>query len=602
MLRRSDTSNINIRGIRSIIKPENIQIPPTNMGLGCQGAPAWVDSFIKALMRSKELNFAKAILNFNNISKIVNDVCTSLEDITYNAKYYFLENDHIITDFIKSCDNLCSTIHKYSDSILKDSEDDIVGEDILERHYVTILYRYEKDFKILYSRAKALIDDREKFEKPVHTKSEWIDKIKTILGGSAVLTLTKLWELKIYIYITGVLLYNISIYVFPTPVTTMLNQCIRLFGVICYAVSTDAILFYSTVQVINNIIMKLSTLLFGILGPFLIKIIDSNIVQNVNAFFSYIFTFYCFGWMSKIAVGVCKTLTILKPLWEASKDTGNSTATYIIEASKQLGSDTHEFALNAGTYIISLVVQSAPAIIEGLIMFFSNYAMSTTSSIYNYLSSGFKGSIDGLIRKVLNMWKASSKEISLYGNENKQIQIDSVDEPLMIIDKKNQLIATKIIELFLENNDLRSAEETDNPSKFVETNNPLFKMAISNDSDKEGYFLDRQQLHRNLQNIAPFKVSEIIEEGLNATQATIMSKFTEFFHDAVASGGLTDIVAAMTYSSSIKNPNVPSIILLQLLGAEKIYTYMVQHRATYTQKVILSIILICTILLSITFS
>jgi hypothetical protein len=348
--------------------------------------------------------------------------------------------------------------------------------------------------------------------------------------------------------------------------------------------------------------MKLSTLLFGILGPFLVKIIDSKIVENVNAFFSYIFTFYCFGWMSKIAVGICKTLTILKPLWEASKDTGNVTATYIIEASKQLGSDTHEFALNAGTYVISLIVQSAPAIIEGLIMFFSNYAMSTTSSIYNYLSTGFRGSLDGLIKKVLNMWKASSKDVSLYGNENKEIQIDSVDEPLMVVNKKSQLIATKIIELFLENNELRSAEETDNPSKFVETNYPLFKMAITNDSEREGYFLDRQQLHRNLQNIAPFKVSEIIEQGLNATQTTIMAKFTEFFKNAVSSGGLTDIVAAMTYSSSLKNPNIPSVIILQLLGAEKIYTYMVQHKANYTQKIILSIILICSVLMTITFS
>jgi hypothetical protein len=569
-----------------------------DLKLGCGGMDdMWINIFITGLKDVNKTNPKLSEKLFTEIAKIVNDISHKFQEITYDAGYYFLEDNDHVKGFIESANSLCNKIQEYCKSLGKKTK-----EDESERRRTSILFTYHQEFEEKYTKAKTVIDSLKQFIKEQKDeKTLESSKIVSMLSGSAVTALTKIWEVKIYIYIVGVLLYNIYVYVFPLPISSMLNEVIKIFGVICYSIGTDAVLFDKAIQFINIIVMKLGTFVFMFFAPFLNRIIDSKIVRTVNCIMSYIFTCYCFGWLSKILIGICKTVTILLPTLKATVQTGGSIAEFIVNNAIELGTTSQQQLYNIATYAISSLSQVAPIILEGLIVFFSNYAAATTSSIYSYLSSGFKGgkdSLDKLINQVLNMWKSPSKELVTSDDSNGQL-IDFKEGPFMIIDKKNQIVAAKIIELFLNNkkalDDTREAEDAEH-GVFVDTKNPIFHLALTNTT--EGYTLDVEQLHRNLQRvIPPINVKEVIEKGFSETKQETEKNFEIFFNEALTQSGLTELVSAMTYSLTSENQNIPSLILLHLFTADKIVNYITLEPVGF-QKVILSILLICTLLVS----
>ena len=572
-----------------------------DLKLGCGGMDdTWINIFITGLKDVNKTNPNLSKKLFTKIAQVVNDISHKFQEITYDSEYYFLEEQGDVKEFIDSANSLCDNIQKYCNSLGQETK-----EDESERRRTSILFRYHKEFEEKYTRAKTVIDSLKHFTKEQKgEKTLESSKIVSMFSGEAVKALTKIWEVKIYIYIVGVLLYNIYVYVFPLTISSMLNEVIKIFGVICYSIGTDAVLFDKAIEFVNIILMKLGTFIFMFFSPFLNRIIDSKIVRAVNCIMSYIFTYYCFGWLSKILIGVCKTLTILLPTGTATVQTGGSIAEFIVNKAIELGTTSQEQLYNIATYAISSLSQVAPIILEGLIVFFSNYAVATTSSIYSYLSSGFKGGKDTLkelINQVLDMWKSPSKEL-VPGDDSKGQLIDFKEGPFMIIDKKNQIVAAKIIELFLKaKNDLepehtREAEDAEH-GVFIDTKNPIFHLALTNTT--EGYTLDLNQLHQNLQRVVPpINVKEVIEKGFSETKQETEKNFEIFFNKALTESGLTELVSAMTYSLTSENQNIPSLILLHLFTADKIVKYITNEPLGF-KKVILSILLICTLLVTV---
>jgi hypothetical protein len=97
------------------------------------------------------------------------------------------------------------------------------------------------------------------------------------------------------------------------------------------------------------------------------------------------------------------------------------------------------------------------------------------------------------------------------GDDSKGQLTHLTEGPFMIIDKKNQKVAAQIIELFLNNKKvLDDISEDTGDEVFVSTTNPIFDLALTNTT--EGYTLDLNQLHQNLQRVVPpINVKEIIE-------------------------------------------------------------------------------------------
>ena len=594
-------------------------------GFGCKGKDsAWITSFVKALLKADNIYKEKALENFKKLGNIINNVTHKLQEVTEDAKYYFLEDIQQVQDFLKCCESLCETINTYSKSVVSDKE--TKDKDDLDRHFETILFFYNKNFEEKYNAVKTLITERENFTvskgdtynfpeedgkiSKEHKDEEGFKKIfENILQGRTVQALAKLWELKIYIYIVGVLFYNISIYMFPFSISSMLNQLIRLFGIICFSVAKDPVLFQNSIQIINVLIMKLGSFMFVCITPILNKIIDSKLVRLVNMFMSYVFTTYCFGWLSKILVAICNTITILVPFTGASVESGSQLLEYVKQGIVDTGRSTQEIALNLGTYAILFFTQMSPAILEGFLVFFSNYAATTASSIYKYISStigaGSK-SVSELIKTILNTWKSPGKQLVNTGIGDITTITPEIYKPIMIIDSDNQKVAVELINFLLQKENSALQNEFKEPGNdvanelIIDTDNSLFKYAIST-NDKGQYFIDPNMVHQNLGAIINVNLASILEKGIDEGVENATRTFEDNLKQAISVAGLTYIDTAMKSYLTSDTSNIPGMTLVTLFSVDRIYSY-IKENTRLAHKTILCILVICVLLQSVTLS
>lgn len=595
-------------------------------GFGCKGKDsAWITSFVTALLKADQVNKEKAQENFKELGNIINNVTHKLQEVTEDAKYYFLEDTPEVQDFLKYCDSLCETINTYSNAVVAPNTEVKNGDD-LDRHFTTIFF-YNEKFEKKYKEVKSLITSRKNFtlstggtynfpkEDGKISKEgkdeEGFKKIfENILQGNTVQALAKLWELKIYIYIVGVLFYNIRIYMFPFSISSMLDQLIRLFGIICFSVAKDPVLFQNSIQIINVLIMKLGSFMFVCITPILNKIIDSKLVRLVNMFMSYVFTTYCFGWLSKILVAICNTITILVPFTGASFQSGTEVLQYVKEGIVSTGRSTQEIALNLGTYAILFFTQMSPAILEGFLVFFSNYAATTASSIYKYISSTIgagRTNVSELIKKILDTWKSPGKQ--LVNTESGDIITTTPEmyKPIMIIDSDNQKVAVELINFLLkkENSALQNEDEKEPGNDLgneliIDTDNRLLKYAIST-NDKGQYFIDPIMVHQNLGAIINIDLASILEKGIDKSVDNATKTFEDNFKQALSVAGLTSLNTAMNSYLTSDTSNILGMTLLTLFSVDKIYSY-IKENTGLAHKTILCILVICVLLQSVTLS
>jgi hypothetical protein len=595
-------------------------------GFGCKGKDsAWITSFVQALLKADGISKEKARENFRQLGIIINNVTHKLQEVTEDAKYYFLEDTSEVKDFLKICDSLCETINTYSNAVVTDSKD----ESSLDRHFMSILFYNNKQFEESYNKVTKFITERKEFkvselgnEYNFPEKGQIVEKkssdeqgfkkiFENILQGKTVQVLAKLWELKIYIYIVGVLFYNIRIYMLPFTISSMLDQLIRLFGIICFSVAKDPVLFQNSIQIINVLIMKLGSFMFICITPILNKIIDSKLVRFINMFMSYLFTTYCFGWLSKILVAICNTITILVPFTGASVESGSQLLEYVKQGIISTGRSTQEIALNLGTYAILFFTQMSPAILEGFLLFFSNYAATTASSVYKYISSTIGAgttSVSELIKTILNTWKSPGKQlVDIKPGEDIIITTEEMYKPIMIIDSHNQKVAVELINHLLKKqtisgvqNEFKEHENDVTNELILDTDNKLFKYAITT-NDQGQYFIDPNMVHQNLGAIINIDLATILEKGIDEGVENATRTFKDNFEQALNVAGLTSLNTAMTSYLTSDTSNIPGMTLLTLFTVDRIYGY-IKEETGLAHKTILCILVICVLLQSVTLS
>jgi hypothetical protein len=595
-----------------------------NKGFGCKGKnSAWITSFVQALLKADGISKEKALKNFKQLGFIINNVTHKLQEVTEDAKYYFLEDTIQVKDFLKICDSLCETINKYSNAVV--TYQDSTDEKALDRHFESILFVYNKTFEKKYESVKSFITERKEFKvselgnfpekgqivEKKSTDEQGFKKIfENILQGPTVKVLAKLWELKIYIYIVGVLFYNIRIYMLPLTISSMLDQLIRLFGIICFSVAKDPVLFQNTIKIINVLIMKLGSFMFVCITPILNKIIDSKLVRFINMLMSYIFTTYCFGWLSKILVAICNTITILAPFTGASVQSGTQVLEYVKQGIISTGVSVQEIGLNLGTYAILLFTQMSPAILEGFLLFFSNYAATTASSVYKYISNTIGAgttSVSELIKKILNTWKSPGKQLVDINPGEDIITTEEMYKPIMIIDSHNQKVAVELINHLLNKqtisdvqNEFKEHENDVTNELILDTDNKLFKYAITT-NDQGQYFIDPNMVHQNLGAIININLATILEKGIDEGVENATRTFKDNFKKALGVAGLTSLDMAMKSYLTSDTSNIPGMTLLTLFSVQEIYSY-IKEQTGLAHKTILCILVICVLLQSVTLS
>jgi hypothetical protein len=577
---------------------------------GCKGTDkTWIESFIKGLKKGNEIHMIKSAENLLKLGKIVNDVTDKLQKITQDSKYYFVEDTKEVQTFISKCNQLCDKIREYSEMIIANKVERVESpEDTMNRYFKSIMYQYHKEFIQQYNTVKEYINNVKEFKIPDDKPDKDLDPklfsiLKSILSGTTIKALSKLWELKIYLYITGVLIYNIHVYMFPPSINSMLDNLIKIFGVICYTASTDPVIFNNCVKIINTIIMKLGALAFMCISPFLFAIIDSKLLQGVNSIMSYIFTIYCFGWLSKILVAICNTITVFKPAVNAGVTSTSQTLSTVIQVIKDAGISTQEFGLNVGTYAIKMFAQMSPAILEGFLVFFTNYAATTASSVYKYLQNKFGAgtqSVANLINSILSAWTGSGKQIVQFDMGQNSVDIVR-QKPLMIIDSGSQVVAAELLKLILNEkgiNEFKGDSDKSLSDQILSIDNPLFNYAITV-NDKGQYFIDPNVIHENLQNMIQINITDIVDKGVNETITNVTETFNHNFEAAIAAAGLTFLVADMSEHLNSDYANIPGMILLHLFKADELYNLISKNKGSF-QTVILYVAVICVVLAIVT--
>jgi hypothetical protein len=319
---------------------------------------------------------------------------------------------------------------------------------------------------------------------------------------------------------------------------------------------------------------------------------------------SYIFTIYCFGWLSKILVAICNTITVFKPAVDAGVTSTSQTLSTVIQVIKDAGISTQEFGLNVGTYAVTMFAQMSPAILEGFLVFFTNYAATTASSVYKYLQNKFGAGTDTvarLIKSILSAWTGPGKQIVEFNLQQKSVDIVR-HKPFMIIDNSNQVVAAELLKLILNKEKIEEVFKEDSPTgldqQILTTDNFLFNYAITVNEQGQ-YFIDPNVIHENLQNMIQINITDIVDKGVNDTITNVTKTFEANFKNAINAAGLGLIVNKMSDHLNSDNANIPGMILLSIFQAGDLYN-LISGKTDLIYRVISSVAIICVVLAIVT--
>ena len=129
----------------------------------------------------------------------------------------------VIDKFFETYRGLCDVLHKYSYKLTTAE-----NTDDLNRCFDTLQFEYNNFIKE-YDTVTALFVERKKMESEV-PKSKW---------GKFWSLVKSMWKYKFQLYISGLLLYNLSVYVFPESLNIGLDLLIRIAGAVCFTFAAN---------------------------------------------------------------------------------------------------------------------------------------------------------------------------------------------------------------------------------------------------------------------------------------------------------------------------------------------------------------------------
>lgn len=614
---------------------EELKIQPLGCGDTADEGFVWLRAFVQALNTANSIDRKITRSNVKKLAGIVNDITSKYQDLILNANYFYMSTFPEIIQFNNVCHRFCDTIKHYSDEINRINNPSSRDRDKLTRFFETILFYHENNFTNAYNEAVDALKRRKKFSK------------KFIFNGDArrvsMNILSKMWEFKIYIYIAYKLFYNAYIYVFPYPVQNMFDKIIQIFALVCFTFTSDPVAIQYVLKFINKIITLIGIAMYMLVKAVLDELFSKRFLQFLNIVMSYTYTYYCFGWLSKILVSICSTITILSPYAHSVVYGGESTVEYFKEIAQTALVNAKDRTVDVSVFIVNKAVEAIPAILEGMTVLFSNLVMNYGYSIFLALKNaavykvrGMSTGLTSILDTVFSMWRKKSKEIIILKQDNgvdvKRRRYNSVhvsrDIVKLLIPEIEILVTNSQLNKELKNAQMSYLQNREN-SKFdievtdeddeidlsggdssggdssgqqvaqiIELGNELSKFAIVIDDEGQFYF-DPNVLRDNIaQNIMP----EInLTKVLNATKHEIYkqskNRFLEFYDKNLQQFGLSAIVTAMSqYTETTTNMTQPFLILF-FLGSEQLINEFVNENMNLCAKIILVVSLISMIYL-----
>lgn len=359
-----------------------------------------IGELFRGMANAKEINPNTGKKQLLECAKMISDVTDKAQDAFGKLKNFYMEGSTQMTELFNAERGFCRILQRYGSS-LKDAK----NTNDLNRMFRTVQFEY-KEFLTVYKKVVDILGERQEMEPKSSSYKFW--------------SLTKwIWNYKYALYITGLLLYNITLHVFPGEIQLGVDLLIKIAGSICFTFASDRAsmtkllglvisLFMITMTTITNAIPfvgEISKQFQNASAAYIPKFIQKSFSVAKTAIF-YLMTHMVIEQVSYITSLVCQGIVIfggsysigkgqLGGIWEVFANASKSMQGGIDVASEFIGKlfskggakMVKAFASMFISTIYQGVLVPAGDLVKGKIDTFSNVLKNPVSSMLGYFTS-----------------------------------------------------------------------------------------------------------------------------------------------------------------------------------------------------------------------
>lgn len=412
-----------------------------------------IDKCMNGMVNLYKLDKKVGKNQFDMLTSITNSTEQKFTDVMNIAKEYNISADKPeINRFIAEYKEMCAAMRRYTESISS-----VTDVKQIDRYYRNLKFQSDQLHKA-YESATKMFEERKSYE--------------PASGASKVWSLVKwIWNYKYILYITGLLLYNTTIYVFPSPMTMGLDLLVRIAGTICYTFASDRTSVTKLIELVTTmfvmVISGMSELFLpGIFSRIKVPKFLEKIFNIGSSAFFCLFTYYSVDWISYILKIICKGILITGAALRNSTSVLEGVWLGFVEAAEQI----KDKLILAAEFIKASLVKGMDIIIDMLSKLFSNLlydnvlvpakdyllsipqkVISGGSSFLSLMSGLFTEQEKGLVAVQNSELKVAFNAVAGEITKNSQSEIEmAVNSLLAVSDSKFEAVISKDKNVFVQ--------------------------------------------------------------------------------------------------------------------------------------------------------
>jgi len=370
------------------------------------------------------------------IGGIANNINDKFRAIIKNVDYYgmSLENPDI-DRFIKRYRAMCGVLRTYAEKLkgCKNSSD-------LDRVFRTVRFEYDQ-FNKDYVSVKNILKERDEYEPRSKTGQFW-SLVKWV------------WKYKYIIYISGLLFYNTSIYVFPEEVSLGIDLIVRIAGSVCYTFASDRVSMIKLIEVITSIVMLFGAIASQLLPDFIGKIVGKipkflkKLLSIGSSIIFYFFTYFQVDWISYLVKLICQGILVARAAVLGGSEMTQGIWLVFADAAAEIGGKVSigvefikaAFTKGGDVIMITLSKLFVSILYEGVI--------SPTKDFVTHLPGKVGSFIKDKISSLTTLWQTSETGMIVFDQPNYAKQEEFADRILKLIrDTGTQVTTASDIEI-----------------------------------------------------------------------------------------------------------------------------------------------------------
>jgi hypothetical protein len=406
--------------------------------------------FYKSMAHVKSLSSRIGQKQLRRLAEIMNELNDKYQASIKSLVYFQFElTDPEIQQFIDRYRSMCSMLKKYCENVLKS-----IDESQVVRAFETIEFSFSR-FEDSYKTVQKLLEDREKF---VNTRLNKPSKLSAFISGITG-TVKWVWNWKYHIYITGLLLYNIHLYVFPVEITSGLDAVIRIAGAVCYTFASDRVSRLKYTEAVFSMFTLISNSMFSsMLGLKVPNFLKKLFTVGSTCVF-YIFTYFVQDWIGYFMKLVCQGILIFgvgihsgehitEGVWLQFEATKTAILTHLANGIEVIS----ELFAESSTKIVELFTKLFVNIFyEGVVLKTQSYLSEIPKRLFgSFFSSGNGDELTGLVPTIDSVENAVSLGIA-----RTELDLPHAKE---ILEKVNETLVQSVI--IVENGYKRVKDDT----------------------------------------------------------------------------------------------------------------------------------------------